>query len=438
MARDADNLPLEGERRSSMDSGASLLQPFKTDLDRSLRRFELFLSLLGFHPHSSVVIILLSATAFLALGIAAPVSTIVLTRCPLGGCEGYRIERFEVTVLVFEALLAAFSLACISRNLFKYDIRKFLFVDQHHGQMDRFHKEYVRKIQSFFQLLLWWILPCFLVKIVREIIRFENISSSSSWKAIVVFLLSIASWIYLIPIFLSSCLLFYLVCNLQVIHFEDYGRLFERDLDTMVLLEEHVRLRYCLSKISHRFRGFLLSMFLFVTASQFVVLIQITGFNERLSFTNAGDLAIASVVQVVGIVLCLHSAAKMSHRAQGIGSLVSKWHALRTCASDDTSQGRSNSYGNLECLPASQMIEYSESDLESVENNITVHASSQPVSCTSSYQKRQALVMYLHSNAGGITIYGWTIDRMLLNTIVFLEISLVLFVLGKTLVITSK
>ena len=47
-------------------------------------------------------------------------------------------------------------------------------------------------------------------------------------------------------------------------------------------------------------------------------------------------------------------------------------------------------------------------------------------------------VMYMQSNLGGATIYGWTIDRPLINTIFFLEFSLVLFVLGKTITFTTK
>ena len=46
-------------------------------------------------------------------------------------------------------------------------------------------------------------------------------------------------------------------------------------------------------------------------------------------------------------------------------------------------------------------------------------------------------VMYLQTNAGGITIFGWTVDRALLNTIFFIELSLITFVLGKTIVFSS-
>ncbi|XP_020593070.1 uncharacterized protein LOC110033436 isoform X2 [Phalaenopsis equestris] len=298
MAGDAENLILEGDRlptTSTTAPGTPLLQSSETDLDRYLRRLEVFLSFLSFHSHSSLLILLLCTFVFLLLGVAIPLSTIILTVCPHGGCDGYRIERLEISVFVFRVLLAAVSLACVSRNLYKYGIRRFLFVDQHHGQADRFQKEYVHKIQ------------------------------------------------------------------------------------------------------------------------------------------------VASVVQVVGVVLLLHSAAKMSHRAQGIASVACKWHALLTCSSTDTSQGRTNSSGNLDGVQAAPhlLMNYSESDLESLDN-VSGLTNTRLVSYMSTYHKRQALAMYLQTNAGGITIFGWIIDRIMMNTIFFLELTLVLFVLGKTIVFTSK
>lgn len=335
-------------------------------------------------------------------------------------------------MLVFEVALAAASLGCVSRSLYKYGMRRFLFVDQHHGKAERFQKEYVRKIRDFFCLLLWWILPCFLVKAAREIIRFVNIYHTSVWKAVVVLLASTLSWIYLATIFLSACTLFNLVCNLQVIHFDDYGKLLERDIDTVAFLEEHMRLRYYLSKISHRFRGLLVSLFLFVTASQVVTLFLTTGYSGLVNFNTAGDLVVCSVVQLVGAVLCLHAAAKISHRAQGIASLACRWHALLTCSS-------ANNSSSSEAIPSNSMaINYSESDLESLDS-VPVQTNTQirPISHLSSYHKRQSLVLYLQSNHGGITIFGWMVDRGLINTLFFIEMSLVTFVLGKTIVFSA-
>ena len=47
-------------------------------------------------------------------------------------------------------------------------------------------------------------------------------------------------------------------------------------------------------------------------------------------------------------------------------------------------------------------------------------------------------VLYLLANPGGITIFGWIVDRAFLNTILMLELTLVLFVLSKTVVIPAK
>lgn len=46
-------------------------------------------------------------------------------------------------------------------------------------------------------------------------------------------------------------------------------------------------------------------------------------------------------------------------------------------------------------------------------------------------------VLYLQTNPGGITIFGWTVDRALINTIFFIELTLVTFLLGKTVVFTK-
>ena len=94
---------------------------------------------------------------------------------------------------------------------------------------------------------------------------------------------------------LTASILFHLVCNLQAIHFDDYGKLLERESDVLVFIEEHIRLRYHLSKISHRFRIFLVLQFLVVTAGQFVTLFQTTGYSGLITFVNGGDFAVSSM-----------------------------------------------------------------------------------------------------------------------------------------------
>ncbi|XP_071903610.1 uncharacterized protein [Coffea arabica] len=148
---------------------------------------------------------------------------------------------------------------------------------------------------------------------------------------------------------------------------------------------------------------------------------------------------VLSIVQLVGIVLCLTAAAKMSHRAQALGAVASRWHMLVTFSSNDAcASGTSTNGGNLE-VPnpmGALSVNYSESDLES--SDFVSLPPRLPLTQMTSYHKRQAFVSYVQSSTGGFTIFGWIIDRHLCNTIFFIELSLAFFVLGKTITITTR
>ncbi|XP_071927126.1 uncharacterized protein [Coffea arabica] len=371
-------LKVEQTQQSQNQETTEEDQEAYTPLDKTLKTLDSFLALLGF-KQNSILSVGLSWMVFLLIGFFLPVVILQLSNCP--GCEKGQIKSFELDIVASQASLAAASLICVSHNLRKYGIRKFLFVDRYTGHVERFSDQYIQKISESVRLLVLWI-----------------------------------------------------------IHFDDYGKLLERQSDVLILIKEHIRLRHYLSKISHRFRIYLILVFLIVTVSQFVTLFQTTGYTGIISFINGGDFAVSSIVQVAGITLCLNAAAKISHRAQGIGSLAGQWHALRTCTPTDASQFRiASSTGSLEVdhMIGSLYTSYSESDLESLEFVPT--SQSTPLSSyASSYHKRQALVTYLQSNPGGITVFGWTVDRGLINTIFFIQLSLVLFVLGKTVVFTSQ
>lgn len=407
----------------------------KCKLDRSLHGLQLFLRCLGFCQYTLPTTIL-SWLVFASLALVVPVLTIVYSYC--SDCEKYEIRTFELEILISQAIVAAISLLCVSHNIRKYGVNKLLFID-HDGDMPQFRQQYIDKIHGFYRKLAVWVLVCFLLKTSREVTRMIYLHHNSWLQAVVILVASLVCWTYLTILYLSGTALFNLVGNLQVIHFENYGKLLERNLDVSVYIEEHRRLTYYLSKISHRFRVFALLEFLVVTASQFAALLQTTGNKGIINFINAGDFAVLSIVQLVGIVLCLSAASKVSHRAQSLGSVVSRWHAIATCTSNDASNsGISNNGGNSEI--SNQMglpISYSESDMESSEF-LPLSTNTQHISHLPSYHKRQAFVTYVRSNTGGFTIYGWLVDRMLINTVFFIELSLVFFVLGKTITITTR
>ncbi|KAM0854949.1 hypothetical protein ACQ4PT_050090 [Festuca glaucescens] len=418
---------------------APLLPPTDAQLERWLRRLGAFLAASGLSA-STRMEVAFAASVLAVVGVALPAAAVALSPCHDDGvvCDDYEVELFEEFVMVSQAAAATVAVACVSRKMAMYGLRKFLFVDPELGMRIRFQKEYAARIEDFFRTLLWWILPCFAVKVTREIFRFSHMLHESTWRACIVFFASIISWMYLTTIVLSSSMLFNLVCNLQVIHFDDYGKVLEQDADPLVYMKEHLQLRHNLSKISHRFRMFLLLLFLSVTASQFAILYKTTAYKGPINFTNGGDIAVSSVVQVVGLVVCLHGAAKISHRAQNIVAIASRWHALATCSTDSTYGSTPNGSTHLATFPSQMFLrDYSESDLESLEGgsvNGGSHNSAQLTLYLSSYHKRESLVLYLLTNPGGITLYGWTVDRTFLNTILTVELTLVLFVLSQTIV----
>ncbi|XP_071709452.1 uncharacterized protein [Rutidosis leptorrhynchoides] len=359
------------------------------DLDGCLQELDCYMLLLGFNQ-TSVLRFGISWVMFLMIGVVVPVVILMITTDYCSRCDLYQVKGFELVVVSSHACLAASALLCLSHNLRKYGIRKFLFVDQYNGHVQRFSKEYVQKITESKRALLLWFLPCLILKIAREIIRMMYVHHESWWQSCGVLLTLTVSWTYVTFIFLSSCLVFHLVCNLQIIHFDDYKNLLERETDVLAFIEEHARLRHHLSKISHRFRIYLLLVFTVVTSSQFATLFQITEFRDKVTFINGGDFAVSSIAQVVGVILCLNAAAKISHRAQGLAALASQWHALASCGPDDTSHMRLlNGNGSHAVVSSLLRSVSSENDMEAM-NYIPLPTNAQLTSYLSSYHRRQA------------------------------------------------
>ena len=149
--------------------------------------------------------------------------------------------------------------------------------------------------QGSIRLLVFWALPCFILKATQEVIRILYAEGVSSWGLSVGILLAMTiSWTYLSLVSLSAAIVFHLMCNLQVIHFDEYAKLLQTESEVLFLIEEHIFLRYHLSKISHRFRIFLLLQFLVVTASQFMTLFQTTRYSAMITLINGGGFAVSS------------------------------------------------------------------------------------------------------------------------------------------------
>uniref|UniRef100_A0A1D1ZKY4 Uncharacterized protein n=1 Tax=Anthurium amnicola TaxID=1678845 RepID=A0A1D1ZKY4_9ARAE len=401
-------------------------------LDRAIKHLETFFRLLGFYQHP-LPRLLFSWALFLLLGVSVPLVNFLLSSCSSGaGAGGWSpIVEFDACVMASQASLAAVSLLCVSHNLRKYGVRKLLFVGKCYEGLDGLHGQYVDRIKVFFRAF-FWVLPGFITKTAREIICIFYVHHESQWQSVAMLLASVLSWTYLTVMFLSGCNLFSLACNLQVIHFEQYGQLLQNDTEVSLLLEEHTSLCYYLSKISHRFRIHLLLVFFICVTSQFITLLLTTQYGTIVDFINAGDFAVCAAIQVIGIVICLNAATRISHRAQSLASLASRWHVLATCRSSNDSEKIVNVNCKLDISSVNQATtDHPGEGIKS--SDIAMQGKEKFLTFASLQYQRQALVMYLQSNNNGITIYGWAVDRGLINTIFAIELSLLLFVFGRTL-----
>lgn len=130
---------------TTSEEGHSELQ-----LNQSLQRLENFLRFFGFCQYSPLSFTF-SWLAFIIVGLLVPLLIIIEFS---GDSDRYQIKSFELEILVFNSVAASISLLCISHNLRKYGLRKFLFVDRYQGHLSQFRPKYVERIHVRISLSL--------------------------------------------------------------------------------------------------------------------------------------------------------------------------------------------------------------------------------------------------------------------------------------------
>lgn len=219
-----------------------------------------------------------------------------------------------------------------------------------------------------------------------------------------------------------------MTCELQILRFEEFYKMFEsgggaaaeaEEEAEAVMFREHLRIRKLLKATSHRYRVFIIGCSVTITVSQLGALMMVLATKGDKNFCNSGDLVVSSVVQLSGFLMCLFGAARITHRAQRVVSIASRWHMIMS----SSSAAKSESISNLD-----------ESDGEDCESKYSFQFSISQR--RSSFESRQALVAYLQHNGGGITIFGFALDRGLLHTLFAFEMTLVLWILSKAVVLS--
>ncbi|KAE8713700.1 V-type proton ATPase subunit e-like [Hibiscus syriacus] len=418
---------------------------FKRSISHPLDEFQTFRTYLRWMcmDQSNIWTTCLSWFLFIVLGLVVPSLSRFLLACST--CDAKHARPYDWVIQLSLSSVSATSFVCLTRFVKKYGLKRFMFFDKLYNESETVRKGYTAQLNRSLKIVSIFVLPCFLAETAYKVWWYASGASQIPFLGIVwlsdsvACFMELSSWLYRTTVFFLVCVLFHLVCNLQVLRLQDFALFFQVESDVGSVLIEHLRIRRHLRIISHRFRSFILWCLILITGSQFTSLLITLKATSELNIYKAGELVMCSLTLLTGLCILLRSATKITHKAQAVTCLASKWHICATLDSFDVNDGETPRTPVIHAHQAcprvgtdgeseSEDVGDEEDDLDN-NNLIPVYAYS-----TISYQKRQALVTYFENNRAGITVYGFMLDRGTLHTIFGIELSLVLWLLGKTVV----
>lgn len=155
-------------------------------------------------------------------------------------------------------------------------------------------------MQRSLKILSVFVIPCFLAEAGYKIWWYASGASQIPFLGnvyvsdSVACLMELCSWLYRTTVIFLVCVLFRLICHLQILRLQDFATVFQVDSDVSSVLSEHLRIRRHLRIISHRFRSFILWSLILVTGSQFASLLISTKSSADLNIFKAGELAVCN------------------------------------------------------------------------------------------------------------------------------------------------
>lgn len=283
-------------------------------------------------------------------------------------------------------------------------------------------------LQTSLHIVSYFVIPCFTAMSAYKIWWYASGGSQIPFLGNVILsdtvacVMELCSWLYRTTVIFLVCVLFRLICHLQILRLHDFAQLFQIDSDVGSILSEHLRIRRHLRIISHRYRSFILSLLILVTSSQFSSLLITTKAYTEVNIYRAGELAVStlhsmclfselkinsasyfvclmsqlcSMTLVTALLILLRSASKITHKAQAVTCLAAKWHVCATLESFETVDGetptlvaRNNNKGH----DVITIIESDSEDYGDEEDDLDNHKIIPAYAfSTISFQKRQAL-----------------------------------------------
>ncbi|KAI4388204.1 hypothetical protein MLD38_000557 [Melastoma candidum] len=269
----------------------------------------------------------ISWAVFAVFGLAVPAASHFLLAC--GECDAVHERPFDSLVQLSMTGVATLSFLCLSTFVRRYGLRRFLFFDKLWDESETVRRGYTQQLnvstrplsssdsaeilwelvygsicvnfvlQSSLKILLIFIIPSVLTESAYKIWWYASGASQIPFLGniyasdTVACILEICSWLYRTTVIFLVCVLFRLVCSLQILRLQDFAQVFHNDSDVASMLSEHLRIRRHLRIISHRYRAFILWALIMVTISQFAALLVTTKSGANLNIFKAGELAVS-------------------------------------------------------------------------------------------------------------------------------------------------
>ncbi|OAY28438.1 uncharacterized protein LOC110602205 [Manihot esculenta] len=379
--------------------------------------------------------ICLSWFIFILFTLVVPVISHFVLACAT--CDSNHSRPYDRVVQLSLSSFATLSFVCLSKFVRKYGLRRFLFFDKLCDESETVRKGYTKQLNRSLKILSIFVVPCFIAECAYKIWWYASGASQIPFLGNIILsdtvacIMELCSWLYRTTVIFLVCVLFHLLCHLQILRLQDFAQVFQVDSDVESVLSEHLRIRRHLRIISHRYRAFVLCALILVTGSQFASLLITTKSGATVDIYRAGELALCSITLVTGILIILRSATKITHKAQAVTCLASKWHICATLDSFYATDGETPTTPLTirPTIDAGSEDDDADDEEDELDNTKWIPAYAHS---TISFQKRQALVTYFENNRAGITVYGFTLDRSTLHSIFGVELALVLWLLGKT------
>lgn len=157
-------------------------------------------------------------------------------------------------------------------------------------------------MQGSFKMLSLYVIPGFAAETGYKIWAYKNsrmvyasFFGSPNVNHILICMLDLCSWLYRTSIFFLVCVIFRLICHLQILRLKHFSSIFDEKLDDVLFLfTEHMKIRKQLSIISHRFRLFIILTIALITISLLSSVVITTTIESNVNFYNAGELAVST------------------------------------------------------------------------------------------------------------------------------------------------